>query len=358
MVTFFVFVSILSILIIVHEFGHFFVAKKIGVRVEKFCLGFGPQLIKKKRGETEYSVAAIPFGGFVKLAGDNLEEYKGNPDEYFYKSPGRRFWILFCGSLLNYVLGFLCFWFIFFIGYPTLTSKVGGLIDGFGAKEAGIKAQDKIIAVDGKRVELWEELQAVIQAKKAAAEAEITVLRDGKEQSFRVKIKEKGLEDLLGSKRRIGILGITPSEEIVKIRHGFIQSFFLGIRKTWDLTVLTYKAFWRMITARLSIREASGPLGIYFITSKVAKQGLVAILNLMGVVSVSLAIFNLLPLPILDGGHILLLFIEKVRGKVLSIKVERIITQVGFAFILTLTLVVTYNDILRIFGDRISKILK
>lgn len=358
MFTFFIFICILSILIIVHEFGHFIVAKKIGVRVEKFSLGFGPQLMKKRKNDTEYSIAAIPLGGYVKLAGDNLEEYKGEPYEYFSKAPGKRFWIILCGSLLNYALGFLCFWFIFFAGYPALTARVGGLIDGFGAKDAGIQVGDKIIAVDGKKVEFWEDLQSIIQSKKTAAEVKISVLRADKEQVVSVKIKEKQLDDLLGQKRTVGLLGITPADETIRVKHGFIESFLLGVNKTCDLTIITYQALWRMITAKLSIREASGPLGIYFITSKVAHQGMIAILNLMGLISVSLAIFNLLPLPVLDGGHILLLVIEKIRGKALSIKAERIVTQIGFTFIITLTLVVTYNDILRIFGDKISKILK
>lgn len=231
-------------------------------------------------------------------------------------------------------------------------------MEGFGAKEAGIQAGDKIVAVDGKRVELWEDLQSVIQDKNSSAEVKITILRADKEQVLGVKIKEKQLDDLLGQKRTVGLLGITPADETIKVRHGFIESFRLGLNKTIDLSIITYKALWRMITAKLSIKEASGPLGIYFITSKVAHQGLIAILNLMGLISVSLAIFNLLPFPVLDGGHILLLGIEKIRGKALSIKAERIISQVGFTFIITLTLVVTYNDIMRNFGDKISKILK
>lgn len=358
MFTFFIFIAILSILIIVHEFGHFIVAKKLGVRVEKFSLGFGPQLLKKKGRETEYSISAIPLGGYVKLSGDNLEEYTGKPYEFFSKPPGKRFWIVFCGALLNYILGFLCFWFIFFAGYPVLTTRVGGLVEGFGAKDADIRVGDKIVAIDGNKVEYWEDMQAIIQSKESLQEAKITVLRDNKERSIIVKIKQKQMDDLLGKKHTVGLLGITPADETVKVRHGFGKSFILGINKTWDLTVITYNALGRMITARLSIKEASGPLGIYFITSKVAHQGFIAILNLMGLISVSLAIFNLLPLPVLDGGHILFLILEKIRGKALSIKSERIITQIGFTFIIALTLVVTYNDIIRVFGDKISKILR
>lgn len=358
MVTFLIFITILSILIVVHEFGHFAAARKVGVRVEKFSLGFGKQLLKRKIGETEYSISAIPLGGYVKLAGDSIEEYQGKPFEYFSKPPGKRFWIVFCGPLLNYILGFLCFWCIFFAGYPALTSRVGGLIEGFGAKESGIKAGDKIIAIDGKKIEFWEELQVAVMNKKDSSDVKVSVLRDSKVEEFTVKIKEKQLPDELGQKRSFGLLGITQSDEFIKVKHGFAESFLLGFNRTKEITAITYKALWRMVTAKLSIKEASGPLGIYFITSKVAQQGFLALLNLLGLISVSLAIFNLLPFPILDGGHILLLAVEKIRGKVLGIKAERIITQIGFTFIITLTIIVTYNDILRNFGDKISRILK
>jgi len=356
MASFIIFLLILSILIVVHEFGHFVIAKKIGVKVEKFSLGFGQPLLIKKKDDTQYCINAIPLGGYVKYAGDNLEEYKGNSFEYFAKSRGERFWIIFFGPLLNYILGFLCFWFIFFAGYPTLTTKVGGLIDGLGAKDAGVKVGDKIIAVDGQKIEYWEELQKIIQSKKAATEVHLSILRNDREQTMAVSIKEKQFDDLLGQKRNVGLIGITPADEIVKVRHGFAQSFLLGINKTWDLTIMTYKAIWRMITGRLSLRESvTGPLGIFYITSQAARVGITALLHLVAVLSVSLSIFNLLPLPVLDGGHILLLAIEKIRGRYLSLKTEWIITQIGMTLILSLAIFVTYNDLLRFFGDKISR---
>jgi regulator of sigma E protease len=359
MIVFFIFLLILGLVITIHEFGHFIVAKKLGVRVEKFSFGFGKRILSKKKNGTEYSISLIPLGGYVKLAGDSLEEFKNNPDEYLSKKPSQRAQIIFCGPLLNYILGFLCFWLIFFVGYPTLTTKVGGLIDGFGAKDAGIKVGDKIIAVDGKKVDFWEDLQMAIQAKKAATRVLLSVLRDNKEYAIEVKIKEKQLDDALGQKRNVGLIGITPKDEIVKVKHGFLKSFVLGINKTLDLTVMTYKALWRMLTGKLSIRESiTGPLGIFYITSKAANLGIVALLHLVAVLSVSLCIFNLLPLPVLDGGHIVLLAIEKIRGRQLGIRAERVITQVGFTLIVSLAIFATYNDMLRLFGDKLSKFIK
>lgn len=359
MITFLIFLLILSILIIVHEFGHFITAKRVGVKVEKFSLGFGPQLLKKKKHDTEYSISAIPLGGYIKLAGDDLEEYKGEKFEYYSKSVWQRFQIVFFGPFLNYCLGLLCFWIICVAGFPTLTTKIGGLVDGFGAKKAGLLAGDKILAVDGKRVDYWEDLQKIIQSKSESTEVSLSVLRDNREFTVDVSIKEKQMDDQLGQKKNVGLLGITPFDQIVEVRYGPIKSVAISIQKTWELTGMTYKALWRMITGKLSMRESvAGPLGIFYITSKAASFGITAVIHLIAVLSISLAIFNLLPLPVLDGGHIFLLIMEKIRKRPLSLKIERIVTQIGLTIIITLGIFVTYNDILRLFGDKISKILR
>jgi regulator of sigma E protease len=356
MISLAIFLFILSVLIIIHEFGHFILAKKMGVRVEQFSLGFGPVLFRRKKGDTEYSVSAVPLGGFVKLAGDNLEEFSGKPDEYFSKAPGKRFWIIFFGPLLNYLLGVLLFCAIFFIGYPSLTTKIGGFIEGFGAQEAGLMIGDKIISIDGNKVEYWEDLQKIIYSKMDADSVTVSVLREGKEFNKVVRLKSKVMEDPIGQKRKFGLLGITPFDEVVEVKHGFIDSLGLGVNKAWDVTLLTYKALMRLATGKLSMRESmTGPLGIFFITSKAASLGVIAVLHLMAVLSLSLAIFNLLPFPILDGGHIVLLALEKIRKKTLSLKWERIINKIGITFIMSLAVLVTYNDIVKNFGDKISK---
>ncbi|MDD5130213.1 MAG: RIP metalloprotease RseP [Candidatus Omnitrophica bacterium] len=358
MIAILIFILILSLLIIVHEFGHFIAARKNGVRVEQFSLGFGPLIFKIKKGDTEYKLNLIPLGGYVKMAGDSQVEYKGAADEYFAKSPGKRFQIIFFGPLLNYILGFLFFWLIFFIGYPSLTSKVGGLIEGYGAKTAGLQVGDKIVAVDGRTVNLWDDLQQAIRERKTSSNVELAVLRDNQELKFDVPIKDKVLNDQLGHKRVLGIIGISPFDEVVEVRHGFFVSAYLGFKKTVDLTLMTYTGLWRLASGKMSMRDSmTGPLGIFFITSKAAKLGLIALMHLIAVLSVSLAIFNLLPLPILDGGHLFLLGLEKLRKKALGVKAEEIINNIGLSLMVTLALFVTYNDILRLYGDKISKIV-
>jgi regulator of sigma E protease len=353
------FIFVFGILIIVHEFGHFIAAKKTGVRVEKFSLGFGPRLISKVKNNTEYSIKLIPFGGYIKLAGDTQEEAKGAPDEYLSKTPRERAKIIFMGPALNYILGLLCFWLIFFAGYPKLTTKVGRVLDSYGAKNAGIQRGDRIVAVDGKKVEFFEEMQKIIQDRKGDAPVKLSVIRDNHDFSIDVNIKKTEFKDLLGRKRSVGLIGITPSDEVIKVRHGFFASLFLALNTTWSLTTITYIGLWRIITGGLSLQESmTGPLGIFYITSQAAHVGPTALLHLLAVLSVSLAIFNLLPLPVLDGGHIMFLFIEKIRCRPLSIKTERVVTQIGITILLSLVLLVTYNDIVRLFGDKISQLVK
>jgi regulator of sigma E protease len=349
----------ISILIVVHEFGHFFCARKLGVRVEKFSLGFGPELFKRKRKGTEYSIAAIPMGGFVKMAGDNLAEYKATPDEYLSQPPGARFWIIACGPLLNYILGFLFFCLVFFLGYPSLTTRVGDLIKGFGAEKAGVQVGDKITAIDGKKITYWEELQKIIYSKEADDKVILSVLRNNQEEEIEVLLKEERVPDPLGQKKRVALLGIRPSqdpEDFITVRHGFFESVILGAQRTWDLTRMIFRALWLLVSGQLPFRESvTGVVGIVVVFGEVAKLGFVPILQLVAILSISLAIFNFLPLPILDGGHIALLGLEKIRKKSISIKTEQIIARVGFALLISLAIFVTYNDIVKFFGDKIGK---
>jgi len=243
-----------------------------------------------------------------------------------------------------------------FAGYPTLTTKIGGLIDGYGAKDAGLQVEDKIISINGQNVNSWEDLQEEIQKNKSKETVELLLIRNDKLLKFNVAVKGKQLDNQLGEKKTLGIIGITPFDEVIEVRHGFIESAYLGLRKTTDLTVMTYKGIWRLVSGKMSMRDSmTGPLGIFFITSKAAKLGLIAVLHLVAVLSVSLAVFNLLPLPILDGGHIFLLGLEKLRKKALSIKAEQVINNIGVSLMIMLALFVTYNDILRLYGEKISK---
>jgi regulator of sigma E protease len=360
MLSFIIFILVLSITVIFHEFGHFIAAKRMGVKIESFSLGFGPKLFAKEIRKTQYSICAVPLGGYVKLAGDNLAEFKGEPFEYLSKPVGKRAKIIILGPLLNYVMAFFCFWVVFYFGYPYLTPKVGEVITGFGAEEAGIKQKDKIIAIDDNPIQYWEQLQKIIQKKKGNEVVQLSVLRNNELYKVKVKIKESESQDLLGQKKSVGIIGIRPEGEVIKVRYNLKDALFMAAKKLLELTLITYKAIMRMILGRLSFKDSvTGPLGMFYLTSQAAQLGFTAILHFVAVLNLSLSVFNLLPIPVLDGGHLLLLGIEKAKGRYLNPRTDKIVNQMGLSFILLLAAFIFYNDLVR-FGiwEKLSHFLK
>ena len=346
-----VFLLVLSILVIIHEFGHFIAAKRQGVRVEKFSLGFGPKLFGVKRGDTEYAISLIPLGGYVKMAGDEPSSAKGESCEFLSKSVWQRFKIIFAGPLLNYLLGFLLFWFVFFAGAPTATNKIGTLLDNYPAKAAGLQAGDNIVAVDGKATKYWEDLTDIIHNKKEG-NLNITVERKTASGAKTLQIKiapvRKEFTDIFGKRQSISLIGVAPSGEAVSVRYGFFDSFFRAAGQIYKLTEITFKSLLFISTGKMSVKESfTGPIGIFIITSKAAQMGIIYLLQMMAILSASLAIFNILPIPVLDGGHILFLIIEKIRGKALSAKFQEIATQTGMTLLVALMLFVFYSDIIR-----------
>lgn len=347
-------------LVIVHEFGHFIAAKRTGVRVEKFSIGFGPKLFSIRKGDTEYLISAIPLGGYVKMAGDDPAGHlTGRKYEFLSRSIIERFNIIFAGPLLNYLLAFLIFSVIFMFGSPTLTTEVGSLLKDYPAEKAGIVIGDKVMKVDGKDVKYWEDMTALIH-NHFEGPIRLTIERKGVTQEVVIQPVIREMKDIFGKNTKIALLGVAPSQRIENVRYGFFDSFRMGFNKLMNLTALTYKAIWSIVTGRLSVKESmTGPIGIYVITGKAAQMGLIYLVHLMAMLSASLAIFNLLPLPVLDGGHILFLIVEKLRGKPLSIRAQEAISNIGVGLLILLTVFIFYNDIMKfdVFGG-ISKLFK
>lgn len=342
------FFAVLSILVLVHELGHFFTAKRLGVRVEKFSFGFGPKLFSVKKGETEYLISAIPLGGYVKMAGDEpMEQLANKPYEFLTRSVGDRFKIIFAGPLLNYALAFVIFSVIFMFGSPTLTTEVGGFLKGYPAEKQGVLAGDRILAVDGKEVKYWEDMTEAIH-KHTDGALTLKIDRGGKIFDKTITPTVRQTKDIFGKEVKIALVGITPSQRIEKVKYGFPTAIRMGAKKLWQFTCITYKALWSIVIGRLSLKESmTGPIGIFMITGQAAKMGLIYIFHLMAMLSASLAIFNLLPLPVLDGGHIIFLALEKVRGKPLSMKAQEVIANIGISCLILLTVFIFYSDIVK-----------
>ena len=354
------FLAVLSVLVLVHEFGHFIVAKRLGVRVDKFSFGFGPKLVSVKKGDTEYLISAIPLGGYVKMAGDEpWEKLSGARWEFLSRSIADRFSIIFAGPLLNYILAFLIFSAVFMFGSPTATTEVGGLIKDYPAAQNGIIAGDRIIAVGGKEVRYWEDMTEAIY-KHTEGDISLKIERGGSiiEKTFAPKVRQT--RDIFGAEVKIAQIGVTPSQKIESVRYGFFGALNMGGRKLLNLTAVTYRALWSILTGRLSLKESlTGPIGMFVITGQMAKLGFIYILNLMAILSASLAIFNVLPLPVLDGGHIIFLAMEKLRGRPLSVKTQEVVINAGVTFLILLTVLIFYNDIMK-FGlfDKAIKLFR
>jgi len=337
-----------SLMIFVHELGHYLMAIKVGVKVEIFSLGMGPKIFSFKKNGIEYRLSAVPIGGYVKMLGeDPSEPAKGEKGEFSSQPAGNRFKVLISGALLNYLLGLLLITIVFMVGYPVITTKIGGLVDDYPAKKAGIQAGDRVIAIDGKPVSDWEALIEEMH-KKTAGDVNVTVDRNGSKMDFVIKPIVKQMKDLLGNDVKVAQVGIMNSDERSYLKYGPVESLIMGAKKQFNFVVMTFRGLWNMITGRLSFKEnVSGPVGIFKIMTAAAKIGIIPLLLITALLSTLLGVFNILPLPPLDGGLILFLGIEKLRGRPLSKKAQEAAMQVGWIFFITLMLFVTYNDMLK-----------
>jgi regulator of sigma E protease len=343
-----VFILILSVLIIVHEFGHFLAAKKSGVAVEKFAIGFGPVLLRIKGKETEFLVCLFPLGGYVKMAGDSRADCRGREDEFLSKPPGIKMRIVFAGPLFNYILAFFIFWLSFsFFGFFSSRAVIGHLADGYPAQQVGIREGDEVLSVNGRKVRNWPEMAGAISESKE--QVTLKIKRQGDNVLLTVPLKEEEFTAPDGEKRTVSRIGVSAKIE----KYNFVKSFFKAGQSLLEVTVLIVDGFISIISGKIPVKKAlAGPLGIYYFTSQAVQKGLVSVLNLTILLNISLTIVNLLPFPVFDGGHILFFLIERIRNKRLSEKAEEFFMRVGLVFIGVLIMFVLYNDIIK-FGPKI-----
>ena len=332
-------------LIFVHELGHFLAARKAGVRVEIFSLGFGKKLWAMKRGDTEYIISAFPLGGYVKMAGDELGEgLKGEDYEFYSKPVSKRAGVVVAGPLVNYVVGILLFAAVFMIGAPVATSKIGEVMPGAPAEMAGLMPGDKIIGINGEDVAYFQDIVYIV-GKSEGEPLDILFERDGSVLRRTISGDIKDETDAFGKPLKRTIIGVKPSGETEKVSYTFVSAIKESCKQAWFITKMSYKTIWGMLTGKVSVKNVSGPVGIIAMTGQAAQRGFVELLSLMGLISISLAIFNLLPFPILDGGHILFFVLEKLKGRPVDIKVQYAAQQVAMVLLILFLVVVSWNDV-------------
>ncbi|MDD5069125.1 MAG: RIP metalloprotease RseP [Candidatus Omnitrophica bacterium] len=440
------FILMISFLIVAHEFGHYLAARKSGVKVEKFAIGFGPAVFTIKGKETNFSICVFPLGGYVKMAGDTREEKTGRSDEFLSKPAGVKALIVFAGPFFNYIFAFILFWVIAFVGmdYNHIDPVIGGVTPDYPAQEAGIQKGDKILAVNGRSVKEWTELQDIVRksknkvslkidrqgsqfvkevslkdgedtdllgkpktvkmigahpyqntkigyvaddypAKKAGLKegdeilsvngiavdqwremteiiwdskdkVSLEVNRQGEVFSLDVAVKEEEVKDKDSKVVKRSFIGIVPTDDIRTKKYNIFEAFLVGAKQLFELTSLIVVGFVALFTGALPFKDAvAGPLGIYGYTSVAVKAGIVAVLHLMAALNISLAIINLFPFPILDGGHLMIFLVEKIRRKQLELKIEETLNRIGLVVLGLFFAFVLFNDVRKIVERVIDK---
>jgi len=317
------------VLIFIHELGHFIAAKSCGVKVNKFAIGMGPAIVKKQKGETEYSLRAFPIGGFCAMEG---EDEDSSDEKAFNNKPAWKKAIIVCaGSAMNVILALVLMTIVVY-SLGTATTTVGKLLPGTPAVKAGIQQGDKIVKVGDTDIKEWEDVSDALAAQKSDR-IDIVVDRDGKKVSLTTGTTVK-------DGRRI--MGISPT-----MKKSAAAAIANGPKATWQLTKSMYKVLKQLVTGQVSAKEMSGPVGIVYMVGKTSQQGLVYLLYLVALISLNLAVINMLPLPALDGGRLAFIIIRKITGRAITDKIEGRVHLAGMMLLFALMIYVTWNDIVK-----------
>jgi regulator of sigma E protease len=424
------FLFVLGVLIFVHELGHFLAARRIGVRVLTFSLGFGPKLISVRRGDTEYCVSAIPLGGYVKMAGENPDDPRsGAPDEFLSKTKWQRFQVLIMGPVMNIVLAFVLSAAVLTQGaemaaYKDQPPVVAAVMPGSPADKVGIKPGDRILTVAGRRVDTWDDLEVAIGIRRVDRDVELTLLHEGASRSVTLRpvaaarsadigeigvlpdemplvrstikgdpadkagVKPGDVVIAINGERTVspgdvseaisrnagheidltirrsgqqvhvavtpelrgerGMIGVSLVESTKSFKPGPLDAVTLSVRRNIENSSLIFRTLAGLFTGETSVRQLQGPVGIAQLSGESAQAGLLVLLNVMAMISLNLGILNLMPVPVLDGGHILIMALEGIARRDFSMAVKEKMLLAGFVVLMMLMVTVIYNDLTRI----------
>ena len=430
MTTLVAFLFVLGVLIFVHELGHFLAARRHGVRVLVFSLGFGPKILRYKRGDTEYCISAIPLGGYVKMAGENPEDPRsGQPDEFLSKTKWQRFQILFAGPAMNILLAVVVTAFVLgvqgvrvpiFLDEPAI---IGAVVPGSPAEQAGLEPGDRIITIAGDQIATWKDLELAIGLRRPNRDIAVTVLRDGEPLTVTVRpvaegryevsdigvqpranpqivrvlagerAEQAGLEagDVIlavdgvpmvtrdqlisvisrsggktiqltvlrdGREQTVsatpeqrgdrGWLGVELQPPTRSFKPGPFEAVKLSVERNIESSGIIFRTLGGLFTGETSVRQLQGPVGIAQLSGESAQEGFITLLSLMAMLSINLGILNLMPVPVLDGGHILIMALEGIARRDFSMQVKEKMLLAGFVVLMMLMVTVIYNDLTRI----------
>jgi regulator of sigma E protease len=350
------FLLILTVVVFVHEFGHYWVARRNGVRVEVFSVGFGPELIGRfDRHGTRWKFSAIPLGGYVKMLGDadassstvDLRASR-DPESFPAKSVWQRMAIVFAGPAANFVFAIVVLALLFALsGRPFTPAEVGQVQPDSPALAAGLTPGDRIVAVDGAPIGSFEELQTIVRG--SAGKALLFALeRDGEPLELTVTPALRDVADQLGNSAKVGLIGVSPAARMEFRRSSPATAIVDAVRETWRMVVGTLQAVGEMVVGSRGTQELGGPLRIAQMSGQIASTGIVPVIWFTAVLSINLGLINLFPIPMLDGGHLALYGIEAARGRPLPERGQEIAFRVGLAMVLSLMVFATWNDLVHL----------
>lgn len=423
------FIFVIGVLVFVHELGHFMAARRIGVRVLTFSLGFGPKIVKFRRGDTEFCISAIPLGGYVKMAGENPDDQgTGADDEFMSKSKWERFQVLIMGPVMNIVLAIIVMTFVLYQGaempaYQEETPVVGTVAEGSAAEGAGIQVGDRIFSVEDQAIETWSDLFVAVMPRAGRVISVVVSKPDGGQRTVSITpdsqtdfemgdlgigpimepqvrsvasgepadlaglqvedvivavggdpvTSEELIERINASPGRpldltirrgntlrevevtpalvgdVGLIGVSISPFVVRIVDpGFAEAVTLSLERNYEWSGLIFQTLVGLFTAETSPKQLVGPVGIAQLSGGAAELGLVSLFSLLSMISLNLGILNLLPVPVLDGGHIVIMALEGVSGRDFSTRAKEQMLLVGSVMLMTLMVTVIYNDLTRV----------
>jgi len=360
----FPFIFVLSLVVFFHELGHFLIARWCGVRVVVFSIGFGPEIVGfNDRHGTRWKISAIPLGGFVKFLGD--DNAASTPDNaalakmdageraqsFMFQPVLKRAAIVVAGPVANFLLAIVIFAAVFMVyGKQTMSARVDAVQAGSAAAAAGFEPGDVVVAINGRAIDNFTQMQRIV-GESAGEALQVTVQRNGATLALTATPALQEKKDVFGNVRRIGILGIqrSPAPEDLRFQPvAPLQAVWLGVEESWDVVDQTLSYIGGVIIGRKSADQLGGPIRIAQMSGQVASLGFVVLLHFSGMLSVSIGLLNLFPIPLLDGGHLLFYLIEGVRGRPLSERAQEVGFRIGLAIVLMLMIFATFNDIVHL----------